>query len=234
MKLTKTKIEELVREIENFLKENDLLGDVCIYFNNKRHYWHNKYDEKWNFLGFGCDVQEDISPLDYFEYVNTKHILSMSFEGSFYHVLNGWDEYSDQMQQKFTAILSKYNLYYELGNAWNLSCYPINDDMEIEYTDYSADVKPEPEFIWVSREDVLPELKRIMKTWYDLSKAIGDKGCCVIGAGISFEYKGQPYKMAPCSPWQGEGSWTPHVEEIKKMLEDIGATDIRWNCGMMD
>lgn len=230
MKLTKTKIEELVREIENFLKEHSLLGDVCIYFNNKRHHW------EWNYKTDECTLKEDddISPLDYFEYVNTKHILSMSFEGSFYHVLNGYTKRAFDLQDKFSEILERYGVYYELGHSWNLSCYPTNDDMEIEYTDYSADVKPEPEFIWVSREDVLPELKRIMRTWYDLSKATGDKGCCVIGAGISFEYKGQPYKMAPCSPWQGEGSWTPHVEEIKKMLEDIGATDIHWNCGMMD
>lgn len=234
MKLSKIKIEELVKEIEEFLKEHELIGDVCIYFNNKRHIWHSKYDHEWNFLGFGCDVQEDISPLDYFEYVNTKHILSMSFEGTFYHVLNGYDDYSDTMQQKFMDILEKYNLYYELGNAWNLSCYPTNDDMEIEFTDYTEDVKPEPEFIYIRKDDVLPELRNVMETWYNLSKETGDRGCCVIGAGMYFEYKGKPYKMAACSPWQGENSWTPHVNTVKEMLRDIGATNISWDCGRMD
>jgi len=234
MKLSKIKIEELVKEIEEFLKEHELIGDVCIYFNNKRHLWHSKYDKEWNFLGFGCDVQEDISPLDYFECVNTEHILSMSFEGNFYHVLNGWDEYSDKMQQKFMDILDKYNLYYELGDAWNLTCYPTNDDMEIEFTDYSNDVKPEPEYIYFGKDGVLLELKEIMETWYELSRETGDKGCCVLGAGMNFEYKGKPYKMAACSPWQGENSWTPHVDKVKRMLEEIGATNIYWNCGMMD
>ena len=234
MKLNKIKIEELVKEIEEFLREHDLLGDVCIYFNNKRHLWHNKYDEKWNFLGFGCDIEEDISPLDYFEYVNEKHILSMSFEGLFYHVLNGWDEYADKMQQKFSDILSKYGLYYELGNAWNLSCYPVNDDMEIEFTDYTEDVSPEPEYIYLGRTDVPIALMEIMKSWYLLSKETGDKGCCVIGAGMMFEYNGKSYKMAPCSPWQGENSWTPHVETVKEMLRNIGATDIYYDYGRMD
>lgn len=234
MKLSKIKIEELVREIEDFLKEHELIGDVCIYFNNKRHSWCNRYDKEWNFLGFDCEIREDVSPLDYFDYVNTEHILSMSFEGDFYHVLNGYNDYADKMQQKFSAILSKYNLYYELGNAWNLSCYPINDDMEIEFTDYSEDVKPEPEFIYLGRDDIPTELMEIMRTWYNLSKATGDRGCCVIGAGMNFEYKGKPYKMAACSPWQGENSWTPHVDNVKKMLADIGATNISWNCGIMD
>lgn len=234
MKLSKIKIEELVKEIEDFLKEYGLIGDVCIYFNNKRHFWHNKYDKEWNFLGFGCDVQEDVSPLDCFEYVNIKHILSMSFEGAFKHVLNGWDDYADKMQQKFSAILNKYNLYYELGNAWNLTCYSANGDMEIEFTDYSQDVKPEPAYIYLGKKDVPTELMEIMRTWYILSRETGDKGCCVIGAGMNFEYKGKPYKMAVCSPWQGENSWTPHVPTVKEMLKNIGATNISWDCGRMD
>lgn len=234
MKLTKIKIEELVNEIEKFLKEHELIGDVCIYFNNKRHLWHSKYDEEWNFLGFGCDVQEDISPLDYFDYVNTEHILSMSFEGEFYHVLNGYTQREFNLQDKFLAILDKYNLYYELGDAWNLTCYPTNDDMETEFTDYSKDVKPDPEYIYFGKDGALLELKEIMETWYELSRETGDKGCCVLGAGMNFEYKGKPYKMAACSPWQGENSWTPHVDKVKRMLEEIGATNIYWNCGMMD
>ena len=36
---------------------------------------------------------------------------------------------------KFMEILEKYGLYYELGNAWNLTCCLI-DDAEVEYTYY--------------------------------------------------------------------------------------------------
>ena len=73
-----------------------------------------------------------------------------------------------------------------------------------------------------------------MKAWYLLSKETGDKGCCVVGAGMNFEYQGIPYKMAVCSPWQGENSWTPHVPAVKEMLKNIGAINISWDCGRMD
>jgi hypothetical protein len=234
MKLTKAKIEELVFEIEEFLKGHDFIGDVCIYFNDKRHAWRGKYDEKWNFDGYVCDIRENISPLDYFEYANPEHILSMSFEGSFYDVMNGYTSFHFDLQDKFSELLKKYSLYYELGNAWNLSCYPTDDDMEIEYTDYSNEVKPEPEFIYLGKADVLPELKNIMIAWHEMSKLTGDQGCCVVGACMKFDYNGKTYEMAACSPWQGENSWTPHVTTIKLMLGNIGATNIKWDCGRMD
>lgn len=228
MKLNKIKIEELVKEIEEFLRKHDLLGDVCIYFNNKRHMWH------WNYKTeeYVMEIKEDISPLDYFEYVNKKHILSMSFEGEFYHVMNGYTNYEFKLQDKFNELLDKYNLYYELGNAWNLTCYPTNDDMEIEYTLYERE--PEPIHIWLNASGVLPELKNIMTTWYQLSEEVGDVGSCVIGAGFKFKYKGNIYFMSACSPWQGSISWERHEYTIREMLEQIGATDIYYDYGRMD
>lgn len=232
MKLTKTKIEELVKEIEEFLKKNELLADVSIYFNNKRHHWQYKWNTEE--LELECEVMEDVSPMDYFEYVNPKHILSMSFEGSFYDVMNGWTSYQFKLQDKFQKILDRYGVYYELGNSWNLSCFNSNDDMEIEFTDYRADVKPDPEYIYLGKKNIPVEIETIMKHWYELSKETGDRGGCVLGAGMNFNYKGIPYRMAACSPWQGEGSWTPHVDTVKKMLSDIGATEIRWDYGRLD
>lgn len=232
MKLTKVMIEELVTEIEEFLRKNELLSDVCIYFNNKRRHWYTKwYSEDMEVV---CEELEDISPLDYFEYANPKHILSMSFEGSFYDVMNGWSSRDFKLQEKFQKILDKYSVYYELGSSWNLSCFPSKDDMEIEFTDYRADVKPDPEYIYLGKQGIPVEILDIMEHWYELSKATGDVGGCVIGAGMNFTYKGKPYKMAACSPWQGELSWTPHVGKVKKMLADIGATEISWNCGRLD
>ena len=230
MKLSKIKIEELVKEIEEFLRKNDLLGDVRIYFNNKCHDWQYAYKT----LEYEKKIMLDISPLDYFEWAAHKHILSMSFEGSFYEVMNGYTKGAWDLQDKFLKLLEKYNLYYELGNAWNLTCYPTNDDMEIEYTDYTNDIKPEPEYIYLHKDDVLPELKNIMVTWYELSKATGDRGACVIGACMKFDYKGKTYEMAACSPWQGENSWTPHVDTVKEMLKNIGAENISWNYGRLD
>ena len=51
---------------------------------------------------------------------------------------------------------------------------------------------------------------------------------------MAFEYNGIPYHMAPCSPWQGEGSWTPHVNYVINRLKAIGATEIYWNYGRLD
>ena len=229
MKLSKIKIEEMVQKIESFLKENELLGDVCIYFNNKRHLWN------WNYKTDEYILREEdnISPLDYFEYANEKHILSMSFEGALYHVLNGWDEYSDRIQEKFMNLLEEYGLYYELGHAWNLSCFPSEIEYDdIEYTPYERE--PEPEYIYLHMEGVLPELKNIMVAWYKLSEKTGDKGSCVIGAGFKFKYKDKPYKMSSCSPWQGSLSWEEHIETIKQMLVNISATEIYYDYGRMD
>ena len=66
-------------------------------------------------------LEHDMDPGDYFEYVNPEHILSMSFEGPIYHMFN-YGEYKPVLK-KFNELLEKYGLYYELGNAWNLTCY---------------------------------------------------------------------------------------------------------------
>lgn len=62
---------------------------------------------------------EDIDPRRYFEYADG--CLSMSFEGAFYSIMNNDSSY--KLEEEFSAILLKYGLYYELGNAWNLSCF---------------------------------------------------------------------------------------------------------------
>jgi len=227
-RLTKENIEELVRRIEAFLEAHELLSDVCIYFNNKRRAWI------WRYMEDKCVVTEkdNVNPLDYFEYVNTEHILSMSFEGALYNVLNGYE--SVTLIDEFQNIFEEFDLYYELGDAWNLSCYPTDDDMEIEFTDYSASVKPEPEFIYMHSKDAPSELRNIMLAWYKLSEMVGDIGSCVIGAGFKFEWNGKEYFMASCSPWQGSISWERHTDTIKTMLENIGATNIHYSYGRMD
>lgn len=83
-------------------------------------------------------------------------------------------------------------------------------------------------------DNIIPEIKVIMDKWYELSSTQEDTGCSVIGAGMNFTYKGVDYHMVPCSPHQGEGSWTPFIDDIKAMLEGIGATDIEYRYGFMD
>ena len=231
MKLTKTKIEELVKEIEEYLRKYELLGDVCIYFNNKRHSWEYNYKTE----EYKMQEKIDISPLEYFEYVNPEHILSMSFEGSLYEVLNGYSD-SYVLEEGFLKLIKKYNLYYELGNAWNLSCYPTDDYMEIEFTDYSADIKSDPITIFSHTDpmEIPLELFLIKKKWDDLSAITQHLGgSCTIGDGFEFTYKGTDYFMVP-PPYQGSCIYEHWIDTIKEKLKEIGAENIHYNYGRMD
>lgn len=115
----------LKEAIYQFLKKNGLWSDVRIYTDGKC--WAtDDGDGRGVHVTPDCYLIEDIDPRDYFEYVHNPHILSMSFEGSLYECLNGYaGDYGGQMESEFSDLLAKYGLYYELGNAWNLSCYPI-------------------------------------------------------------------------------------------------------------
>lgn len=230
MKLTKETIETLVNEIIEYLKKKNMLEDVCIYYNNKRicfgSLWNGKKQEFEPFR----KVEENVSPFNYFKYANEKHIVSMSFEGGLYHLLNdGTDR-----EQQFSEIFDRYDLYYELGNSWNLSVYPVHEAFyeEIEFTSYEA--PQEPEYLYINREDAPMEFKKIMQAWYNLSSTVGDKGACVLGAGFSFNYKGKLYFLSSCSPFQGSLSWESYKDIIQTMLELIGASNIKYNYGRMD
>lgn len=225
--LTKANIEELAKEIISFLEKEELASDVSIYFNNKVMRARGTWDDDYNYIP-KWEITDNVSPHDYFEYAAYDHILSMSFEGPLYHVLN----YSGgRKDEEFHAIFEKYGLYYELGNAWNLTAYLIDDDVEVEYTKYE---QPK-ETIYIYRgTDNPPALQAIMDTWYELSKEVGDQGSCVIGAGFEFEWQGDKYFMSACSPWQGSISWETHIDTIRTMLENIGTTNIYYKWGNLD
>jgi len=226
-KMTKQDIEKLAYEIMGFLTASKLDDGVSIYFNNKR--IRHEYDWKNPDVEPKLIIEEDMNPFDYFEYANHDHILSMSFEGPLYHELN----YNfGKKYDKFQDIFKKYGLYFELGNSWNLSAFPIDDNMEIEFTPYGR--KKEPIYLRMWDKNIVPEIRAIMDEWYDLSEAVGDKGSCVICAGFEFEWNGDQYFMNPCSPWQGSISWETNKDDIRKMLEDIGATNIIYKWGVMD
>ena len=226
-KITKTDIERLANEIIAFLEANDIASDVSIYYNGNvvRSKTEYKGDGEYSYIWVKT---ENVDPHKYFEYAAYDHILSMSFEGGLYDVLN----YSGgRKMDKFMEILEKYGLYYELGNSWNLTCCLIYD-VEVEYTYYE---RPK-EIIRLYRGDFSTpsELQNIMDIWYDLSKNEGDKGSCVLGAGFKFKWNGEEYFMPAQSPWQGSLSWEAHKDVVHKMLEDIGATEIYYNWGRMD
>ena len=115
--------EVLAQEIYKLLLEHDMWIDVSIYYNGKRMSTSDGDNFRYNGPPF---IEEDKNPKDYFEYVNDEHILSMSFDGPLYDALNGyggWDGWD--IEERFSNLLSKHGLYYELGNAWNLTLYKI-------------------------------------------------------------------------------------------------------------
>ena len=127
MKLTEKKIEELAMEILDFLLEHEMWIDVQIYFNGKCWTTHNKETGKYHYNDKENVYEYEDDPRKYFEYVRNPNILSMSFEGTFYEVMNSYLDlsYCWRLQEQFSKILEKYGLYYELGYAWSLTCYEI-------------------------------------------------------------------------------------------------------------
>ena len=111
-KLTEKDIEKLATEIKDYLIKYDMWDYTRIYFNEKC------YDSEKK------EIIENIYPEEYFEYVASDHILSMSFEGTLYEILNYYIDLPKTLEE-FNNIFKKYGVYYELGNAWNLTCYYI-------------------------------------------------------------------------------------------------------------
>lgn len=217
--MTKQTIEQLAQEIMSFLEKNDIVNDTSIYFNNKVIRSGSN----------GWTTTEDVDPHDYFEYAAYDHILSMSYEGGLYEILN----YTfGRKKEEFEAIFDKYGLRFEPGNSWNMTVYPCNDDMDIEYTKYK---KPK-RTIYLRREDwTTPnQLAIIMEMWYELSSKNDAGGSCVLGAGIYFEWNGDKYFMPAQSPYQGSLSWENHLDKVKDSLKKIDATEIYYDCGRLD
>lgn len=217
MKLTKIKIEKLANEIVSFLDKWDMLDGTCIYYNNKR-------------INDGKLEDGEFDPHNYFEWAAYDHILSMSFEGGLYHVLN---YNGGSLLNKFDKIFEKYGLYYELGDSWNLTACVSDDDMEVEYTVYK---KPQPRIhiYKTDQNDVPEELLTIVRAWKLFQEKIGDVGSCVLGAGFEFDYQGQPYFMSPCSRFQGSIAWETNINDIELLLKEIGAKNIYYDYGRMD
>jgi hypothetical protein len=114
-------VQEMARQLGMFLASRELEEDVYIYTNGKR----------YSISDSGDLVElETCSPKKYIEYAREPNILTMSFEGDLYYVLEHNIDYLDK-------FFDNYNLYYELGDAWNLTVAPKNDR---EYEEYDAEV----------------------------------------------------------------------------------------------
>lgn len=117
------KMELLAKDIYKWCVKKELWGDNIIYFNGKA--WSSS--SEWSGVQ-GKQIAENLyeyegkNPKDYFEYANP-NTLSMSFEGPLYHVLNAYVPGWSKLEQQFIRVFEKYNCYYEMGHAWNLSVF---------------------------------------------------------------------------------------------------------------
>lgn len=119
-KITAKKTENLAKDIHAWLVNHEMWMDVAIYFNGKC--WSTNNGDYSEFC-YNEDryFEREANPKDYFKYVREpENILSMSFEGDLYYILNGYEGF--RLEEEFRKIFEKYGLYYELGNAWNLTC----------------------------------------------------------------------------------------------------------------
>lgn len=230
--LTKRRISLMAYEIAHGLMERGC-NDTRIYYNDKA------LDISFNTRAWLDDDADSplskfatlkkingINPLEYFEYAATNHILSMSFEGELYNYIYEQGEIPAWLENVF----KKYGVYYELGNQWNLTCYAIDDNMKVDYTFYS-NTSTDPIYLFGENNGIF---QKIMDEWHEKSRVTGDIGSCVLGAGMSFNYKGAEYFMSAQSPWQGCCSWEAHIDWVKQELEKLGCTEVYYKCGHMD
>lgn len=112
---------KLAKDIIDWLLKKEIFDDTFIYVNGKRYgtcdgeghynYGTNSWDDVY--------VEDNMDPKRYFEYAGD--ILSMSFEGPLYDILNYGDEWGSKWEEEFSEIFHKHGYYYEIGNAWNLT-----------------------------------------------------------------------------------------------------------------
>lgn len=135
----------------------------------------------------------------------------------------------------FDNLLNPIGYYIECYDYGKYCVAGIDKVSSEEWENFRAGVKSITEqYIDLYSKDIPEIIKEIRNMWSELCSETGDIGSCVIGEGMQFIYNGQKYSLSPCSPYQGKGSWTPHVEYIKLCLMNVGATDIYWDPGHLD
>lgn len=221
--VTKNDLENIKDEIFAFAKEHDLGKDFGVFCNGKKYGYdlnkHYRYYKK---------TWDNVNPLDYCEYFPEEFVMGLSYDGTFYEMMNGYIGYG--IYEKFEEMLKKHDMWIEHADSCHATIFYDGDD-EIEYTRYEKE-----KIINVYRSDDAPDskVKTIMDAWYELSRKYGDEGSCVLGAYLEMKYKGNRYRISPQSPYQGSISWESSLKCVQEMLEKIGATEIYYNCGHMD
>lgn len=221
MALTKKKINQLAFEIRDYLVNAGLEDGVAIFFNNLKMTINRNGNE------IQTVIKENIDPHDYFEYAAYNHILSMSFDGALYERIY----YCPTGARELSNIFERYGLYYELGNAWNLTLCPCVGTTEIEYTYYKEPEK-EIDLYLNDKCDIPDDIKPIMETWRLLSKLRNKRyGDYRDGAGFHVVYKGKRYFVNQCSPFFCCDSWEADIGLIEELLLGIGADSVKYDYG---
>lgn len=115
------RLEALAKEIYQFLVSHGMWIDTAIYYDGKCMKTDGTENGQHSYRYNGKPFYDDeADPRRFFEYVADPHILSMSFEGPLYDVLNYGDA---KKEAEFQAIFDKHGIYYEMGHMWNLTCY---------------------------------------------------------------------------------------------------------------
>lgn len=111
-----TKQFQCAMEIAAWLGEHSLNDDVMIYVDGSRY----TVDETGKMI-----LERQCNVHDYIEYAG--NILSASFEGPLYDVLNYSFEskYYTKLEEDFSRLLKKFGYYYELCQAWSLTLADI-------------------------------------------------------------------------------------------------------------
>lgn len=219
-RLTAKQKKELAYEILELLKKYEMNVDVSIYFSGKC-------------LTGGGEIIKGKLASKYFEYANDD-TLSMSFEGVFYEVMNYYHpSLSDAVMPEFNAILEKYGLYYELGNAWNLATFYSESDLNKKVKE-SKEGKSKKNPLYIRAGSCPPELEAIRAEWAKRENEYGDVGSCVLGAGFTFKFKGRYYKMPPQGHFQGSCSWEASKDDIQSLLVEAGCEELQYHWGNMD
>ncbi len=109
--------EKIVKDILEFLEKYGMLDDdIIIFYNEKRLDLSNGDFRKFDYDCYGSFCCGG--------YSNDKTV-TMVFEGTFYNIMNGFCDGQEwlKISDEFWDLINKYNLYFEMGNAFNLSLY---------------------------------------------------------------------------------------------------------------
>lgn len=126
--ITSAALDRLRDDLIDYLVRRDLFDDVIIYEGGKR-YLSSGYgcvsglEPAQHVTRKGTEVElwvETARASEYLEFANDD-TLSMAFEGPLYDAMNYGN---GAVESDLQRIFERYALYFEMGDAWNLTAYP--------------------------------------------------------------------------------------------------------------